>query len=220
MLPQVSWVDLLVWVGTLTFAASGALVAARRRFDLIGVLVLASVTAIGGGSIRDVMVGALPPASLSNEPLLWAVGATAVLVFFVPHRLREESGGSLASRLLYSLDTFGLALFAALGAERGMAYGMGLWGTVFAGAVSGVGGGVLRDVLVGQVPGIFYRYGDFYASAAALGALAYYAAHAVDPHLALVVGVVVTVLVRVGSRALRLRLPVPRTGVGEEEGQA
>lgn len=204
-----SWVDGLVWVGTLTFAASGALVAVHRRFDIIGVLVLATVTAIGGGSIRDVMVGALPPAALSNEALLWGVAATAIVVFFVHRRVREDS------RLLYALDTFGLALFAALGAERGMAYGMGPWGTVFAGAVSGVGGGVLRDVLVGQVPGIFYRFGDFYASAAALGALAYYLVFAVDPRLALVVAVFVTLVVRVGSRALKLRLPVPRSGGGE-----
>lgn len=107
-----SWVDGLVWVGTLTFAASGALVAVHRRFDIIGVLVLATVTAIGGGSIRDVMVGALPPAALSNEALLWGVAATAIVVFFVHRRVREDS------RLLYALDTFGLALFAALGAER------------------------------------------------------------------------------------------------------
>jgi len=70
-------------------------------------------------------------------------------------------------------------------------------------------------VLVGQVPGIFYRFGDFYASAAALGALAYYLVFAVDPRLALVVAVIVTLVVRVGSRALKLRLPVPRSGGGE-----
>ena len=75
-------------------------------------------------------------------------------------------------RLLYALDTLGLAIFAALGAERGLSFGLGLWGTVFAGAVSGVGGGLLRDMLAGQIPGILYRSGDFYASAAALGALA------------------------------------------------
>jgi len=161
-------VSILVWVGTLTFAATGALVAVRAKFDLIGVLVLAAVTAIGGGSIRDVIVGALPPASFTNEPLLWVVAATALVTFFAHRRLRLES------RVLYALDTLGLAIFAALGAERGLAYGMGMWGTVFAGAVSGVGGGVLRDVLTGQVPGIFYRAGDFYASAAAVGALATY----------------------------------------------
>jgi uncharacterized membrane protein YeiH len=88
---------------------------------------------------------------------------------------------------------------------------MGMWGTVFAGAVSGVGGGVLRDVLSGKVPGIFYRFGDFYASAAALGALAYYLVYFIDPALALGTAVVVTLVVRIGSRVLKLKLPVPRT---------
>lgn len=208
MLAAVTLVDLLVWVGTLTFAATGALVALRKRFDLIGVLILAAVTAIGGGSIRDVIVGVLPPSNFTNEPLLWVVGLTGLAVFFLPLRLREES------RLLYVLDTLGLAVFAALGAERGVEFGMGLWGTVFAGAVSGVGGGVLRDLLSGRIPGILYRSGDFYASAAALGALAYFLVNYLDPGLALAAGVGVTLLVRFGSRLLRLQLPVPRTPEG------
>ncbi len=206
----VTLVDLLVWIGTLTFAATGALIALRKRFDLIGVLVLASATAIGGGSIRDVIVGVLPPSNFTNEPLLWVVAATALAIFFLPHRIREES------RLLYVLDTVGLAIFAALGAERGVQYGMGMWGTVFAGAVSGVGGGVLRDVLSGKVPGIFYRFGDFYASAAALGALSYYFVSFLSPSWALGVGTLVTVVVRLGSRLLKLKLPVPRGMEGED----
>ena len=196
--------DVLVWIGVLTFAVSGALVAVRQRFDLIGALVLAAVTAIGGGSIRDVVVGSLPPASFTNEPLLWAVAIAAVTTFFVHRRLRLES------RWLYALDTLGLAIFAALGAERGLSFGLGLWGTVFAGAVSGVGGGVLRDVLTGQVPGIFYRAGDFYASAAAFGALLTFLTYGIDPDLALIVGVVGTASLRLGSRWLKLELPVPR----------
>ncbi len=196
--------DVLVWIGVLTFAVSGALVAVRQRFDLIGTLVLAAATAIGGGSIRDVVVGSLPPASFTNEPLLWAVAIAAVATFFVHKRLRLES------RWLYALDTLGLAIFAALGAERGLTYGLGLWGSVFAGAVSGVGGGVLRDVLSGQVPGILYRAGDFYASAAALGALVTFVLYAVQPDLAVLAGIVATAGLRVGSRLLKLELPVPR----------
>lgn len=196
--------DVLVWLGTLTFAVSGALVAVRRRFDLIGVLVLASVTAIGGGSIRDVLVGTLPPSAFRDEPLLWAVALSGVAVAWLHRWLKAEA------RWLYALDTLGLAIFAALGAERGVTAGLGLWGTVFAGAVSGVGGGVLRDVLAGQVPGILYRFGDFYASAAALGALAVALLAPVSADLAIVAGVAVTLLVRVGSRVLGLRLPVPR----------
>lgn len=204
-------IELLVWVGTVTFAVTGALEGVRQRFDLIGVLVLASVTAVGGGSIRDVIVGVLPPASLTDEALLWAVALAGLATFRLHHRLHADG------RLLYVLDTLGLAIFAALGAERGLAYGLGWWGTVFAGAVSGVGGGVLRDVLSGRVPGILYRFGDFYASAAALGAGAVFLLAPVQPDLALVAGVAVTLLVRFGSRRLGLELPVPRGLPGDPE---
>lgn len=197
-------ITLLVWLGTLTFAASGALVAVRKQFDLVGVLVLASVTAVGGGAIRDVTVGILPPTSLTNEPLLWIVALTAGATF-VLHRFLKEEG-----RLLYFFDTLGLAVFAALGAERGITFQLGFWGAVFAGAVSGVGGGVLRDVLSGQIPGILYRSGDFYASAAATGAAVVYLIHPVSPALALLSGASVTFAMRLGSRLLGLRLPVPR----------
>ena len=95
-------VDVLVWIGTLTFAATGAIVAVRKGFDLVGVLVLGAVTAIGGGSIRDVIVGVLPPTNFTDETLLWIVGFTCILVFLLPHRVREES------RVLYVLDTLGL----------------------------------------------------------------------------------------------------------------
>jgi uncharacterized membrane protein YeiH len=195
---------LLVWLGTLTFAASGALVAVRKQFDLVGVLVLASVTAVGGGAIRDVTVGILPPTSLTNEPLLWIVALTAGATFML-HRFLQEEG-----RLLYFFDTLGLAVFAALGAERGVTFQLGFWGTVFAGAVSGVGGGVLRDVLSGQIPGILYRSGDFYASAAAIGAALVYLIYPVSPALALLGGTSLTFAMRLGSRLLGLRLPVPR----------
>src|SRR5690554_3815467 len=197
-------VDVLVWAGTLTFAATGALVAVRANFDLIGVLVLAAVTAIGGGSIRDVIVGILPPSSFTNEVMLWAVAATGLLVFLTHRRMNPES------RLLYFLDTLGLGIFAALGAQTGVEYGMGMWGTVFAGAVSGVGGGVMRDVLTDKVPGVFYRAGDFYASAGAIGALSFYFLHPLGTDAALASSLLITMGIRFSSRLLRLELPSPR----------
>ena len=199
-------VDVLVWAGTLTFAAAGALVAIEKRFDIVGVLVLASVTAVGGGAVRDVVVGRLPPATFTDEPLLWAVAVTALAVFAFHGPVRARG------RALYLLDGVGLAIFAALGAQAGIDAGLGPWGTVFAGAVSGVGGGVLRDVLSGRIPGILYRNGDFYATAAGGGALAVWIAAAMTapPSLATAIGVVTTLAIRLGSRALDLELPVPR----------
>lgn len=198
--------DVLVWMGTIAFAAAGALVAIEKHFDVVGVLVLASVTAVGGGAVRDVAVGRLPPASITDEPLLWAVAATAILVFLFHG---PETG---RSRTLYFFDAIGLALFAALGAGTGLDAGLGMWGTIFAGAVSGVGGGMLRDVLSGRIPGILYRNGDFYASAAVAGALAVWLLSQLplNPSAVTVLGAAVTLTVRFGSRALGLSLPVPR----------
>lgn len=195
----------LVWVGTITFAVAGALVGVRKRFDAAGVLVVGAVTAIGGGSIRDLIAGIIPPSSMTDEPLLWAIAATCMLVF-VTHRWIPEG------RFLYGLDTLGLAVFGTLGAATALDLGFGFWGTVFAGVVSGVGGGVIRDVLVGEIPGILYRSGDFYATAAAGAAATVFLAQAVDRDILLLLSTVVGVALRVGPRVSGLRLPVPRTG--------
>jgi uncharacterized membrane protein YeiH len=199
----VTLLDVLVWAGTITFAATGALVGVAKRFDLAGVLILAAVTAVGGGSIRDVLAGRIPPPALTNEGLLWAIAATGVLVFFL-HRLVPEG------RALYALDTVSLALFAALGAATGQEIGFGLWGTVFAGAVSGVGGGVIRDVISGEIPGILYRSGDLYATAGAGGAAVVFLLMPVGETVALVAGVITAIALRVGSRLAGVRLPVAR----------
>lgn len=196
----------LVAIGTVTFAATGALAAVRRGFDLVGILILAFVTAIGGGSIRDLIAGTIPPTSLTDERLLWLVFVTAVVVAALHRRLPT-------GRALYAFDTASLAVFAALGAERGIAAGFGLWGTVFAGVLSGVGGGVIRDLLSGEVPGILYRSGDFYAAAAALGSVAAFLLVPVSATLGLAVAVAVTIAARVGSRLAGLELPVPRRDV-------
>lgn len=141
--------DLLAWAGLIAFGLSGALVAVQKRFDLVGIIVLTGVTAIGGGAIRDVLVGSLPAGSLRNEAVLWLVFLLALLVWRFYRRL-----GRL-ERPIYYFDTFGLGLFAALGAERALAFGLGFWGCVFVGTVSGVGVGFFATCWQGKSPGSF-----------------------------------------------------------------
>jgi uncharacterized membrane protein YeiH len=204
----------LVYAGTVTFAVTGALVGIQKRFDVVGVLILAMVTAVGGGSIRDVVAGITPPTALTDEALLWLPFVVGVAVF-IGDRLVRNRRWVTTTRLLYGFDTVSLGLFAALGAERGLQVGFGFWGVVFAGGISGVGGGIIRDVLSGEIPGVMYRSGDFYASAAVAGAVVTFALHGVDPAIAVVAGASTAVLLRVGSRLAGLRLPVPRTS-GED----
>lgn len=195
--------DVLIALGTVTFAVTGGLAAVRRGFDIVGIVVLAFVTAIGGGSVRDLLAGVIPPSALTQEPLLWLIFVTALIVFALHRKIRT-------GWVFYGFDTVSLAVFAALGAERGLTVGFGFWGTLFAGVLSGVGGGVIRDVLSGEVPAIMYRSGDLYAFAAGVGAAVGYFVLPVLGEAGLVIVAGVTIAVRVGSRLAGLELPVPR----------
>lgn len=188
----------------ITFAITGALVGTEKRFDIVGVIILACVTAVGGGSVRDVVAGIIPPTALTDEPQLWTAIIVGAIVFVI-HRWVSTI------RVLYVFDTLSLAIFAALGAERGIQADFGFLGAVFAGGVSGVGGGIIRDLLSGAVPGVLYRSGDFYATAAVAGAATTYLLYAIHPVVALLIGAAVTVAVRAGSRLFGLELPLPRT---------
>lgn len=150
-------------LGIFVFAISGGLMAVRKQLDLFGVLVLAGATGLGGGFLRDVLIDATPPAALSDWRYLLVPMAAGVLVFaFHPAIGRQE-------RLINVFDAFGLALFCVTGALKATAYGLGPLPAALMGMVTGIGGGILRDVLSGRVPTIFA--GELYATPALAGAL-------------------------------------------------
>jgi uncharacterized membrane protein YeiH len=189
-------------IGTVVFAASGAMLGVRKGFDLLGVLVLGCVTAVGGGALRDTLTGLLPASWFRDERLLWAAIVGALLGFVAFRRLEKRE-----SELEY-LDALGLSLFAATAAQRGMELGFGMLGVVFIGTVSGVGGGVIRDILARDVPRIFLP-GELYASTAALGCVAVYVLTPIaSSEVVLGLGAAVTFFSRLAARHYRLRLPV------------
>lgn len=150
-------------LGIFVFAISGGLMAVRKQLDLFGVLVLAGATGLGGGFLRDVLIDATPPAALADWRYLLVPMAAGVLVFaFHPAIGRQE-------RLVNVFDAFGLALFCVTGALKATAYGLGPLPAALMGMVTGIGGGILRDVLSGRVPTIFA--GELYATPALAGAL-------------------------------------------------
>ncbi|MDO8210816.1 trimeric intracellular cation channel family protein [Conexibacter sp. CPCC 206217] len=148
---------------TALFALEGALNAAEARFDLFGVLVLAFVTALGGGIVRDVLIGSVPPASLSFKRYPLTAFAAGVVVF-----LFEDYVDELPSAVLVTLDAGGLGLFAVAGARKALDFGTNGLTAVLLGVVTGVGGGVMRDLLLGIPPRVLNT--DVYASAALVGA--------------------------------------------------
>src|SRR5690606_35007397 len=133
-------------IGTFVFAISGATIGVRHRLDLFGVLVLAFATATFGGIARDVVIGALPPAALVNWNYL-ALSCLAGLVTFRWHAQVERLRNPVQL-----FDAAGLALFAVYGTEKALAYGLAPFGAVLLGMLSGIGGGIVRDMLVNRTP--------------------------------------------------------------------
>lgn len=161
-------------LGTITFSISGAMVAIRKRMDILGVIVLGVVTAVGGGMIRDVLLGITPPAAFQNPRYVAWAGAVALTEFIVVRRRWGNRSRQQFDRFLNLADAFGLGIFAVMGVRTAIDCGYGDNGflSIFVGVLTGVGGGMLRDTMAGEVPKIFRK--RIYAVAALAGAMAYY----------------------------------------------
>ncbi len=165
-MPEIEFATTLVTldlVGIFVFAVTGALVAVRKNLDIFAALVLAGVTGLGGGFIRDVLIDATPPAALTDWRYLLVPVAAGLLTFaFHPAIGRLE-------RLVTVFDAVGLALFCVTGALKAVEYGLGPVPAALMGMVTGIGGGMMRDVLAGHVPVVFE--GNLYATPALSGAV-------------------------------------------------
>jgi uncharacterized membrane protein YeiH len=149
-------------VGTFVFALSGALVGVRQRLDLFGVLVLSFVAACGGGILRDTMIGATPPAALQDWRYVAISIAAGLLTFWRAGAIERWRNP------VQSMDAVGLGVFAVAGALKAQSFGLGPVGAILLGMLTGIGGGMLRDVLVAQVPAVLKA--ELYAVAALAGA--------------------------------------------------
>ena len=150
-------------VGIFVFAISGALLAVRKNFDVFGIAVLAEVTALGGGLLRDVVIGAVPPAAFTDLGYFLTPLLAAALVFFLhPEVERIQAGVNV-------FDAAGLGLFCVTGTVKAYDYGLGLTASAALGLATAVGGGVLRDVLANEVPSLLRWDRDLYAVPAIVG---------------------------------------------------
>ncbi|TAH40991.1 MAG: trimeric intracellular cation channel family protein [Gammaproteobacteria bacterium] len=199
-----SLVSLLDLAGTFAFAISGALVAVRHRLDLFGVLVLAFAAAAAGGILRDIALGATPPVALVDWRYA-AVSIAAGLLTFFRHAQVERMRNPVQL-----FDAVGLGLFAVLGTSKALHAGLGPLGAIMLGILTGVGGGVVRDVLVAQIPGVLKR--ELYAVAALLGAVVVVAGDraGLPPAPVAIVGALLCFVLRWLAIRRGWRLPVAR----------
>jgi len=190
----------LDYLGTGAFAVSGALKGVRKEMDLFGVAVLAMVTAIGGGTLRDGLLKA--PLFWLEDPTYVPLAVAAGVVVFVLYQWVQRT-----HRALLVFDAIGLGVFTAIGAMKAWAAGTGLVGVVTMACLTGVGGGMVRDVLAGDVPAVLRE--EVYASATLAGALLFWVVMRAGggQEAAVWLATALTIALRLASMALRWRLP-------------
>jgi len=201
--------EVLDFIGTFAFAISGIRLASAKRFDLFGAYVVGVVTAIGGGTLRDLMLG-VTPIWMTNPMYLICSGIALLWVILFEKRLvRQEV-------TFFIFDTIGLALFTVVGVEKALALGFPLWVAVIMGTITGAAGGVFRDVFINEIPLIFRK--EIYALACIIGGLFYglFDWLGVDLVLTQCLSGFSVFLVRILAVRYHLGLPILKGGEAEE----
>lgn len=195
---------LLEHFGVAVSALSGVLAARGKKVDLFGVLVLALVTAFGGGTVRDLMVGDLPVNWIRDSNFLATASAVAVLAFFLVRFYEFPRSGMLVA------DAFALALFTVIGTKKALAFHITPSVAVAMGVITGVMGGIIRDVLTGEIPLVFRPQIYLYATAALIGATIFVVAGRAlpDEQWPMLLSMAVTLTLRLAAIRWKLKLPV------------
>lgn len=190
-------------LGTVAFAISGAFAAIEKRLDPFGVIIIAFATAIGGGTLRDVLVGNLPVNWLRNDVTIFIILFTAILVMFWGSYVRH------LAKPLFLFDALGLGTFTIVGIEIALQYHFSAGMCIALGTITACFGGVLRDVLLNKLPLIFHK--EIYALACIAGGSVYYFLHksALNNDVAKIIAILLIVAIR--FIAVRYQLALPRT---------
>lgn len=200
-------------IGTMAFAISGAMVACKKNTDLFGVVFLAEITALGGGMTRDILLGKTPPSLFTNWPGLILSLIMALVVFFLVryHRALYDQKEASVESINNIIDAIGLGMFAVTGSQIAIFTGHGSnpFLVICMGMITAVGGGLLRDIILVDIPFILTKY--VYAIAAILGSSVYFALHYCnfDETLSMFSGICVTFVLRCLAMKYRWNLPKP-----------
>ena len=187
-------------LGTVAFAISGAMVGIRAKMDILGVAALGLTTAVGGGIIRDVLIGVIPPVAF-QKPVYALVAIAVSLIVFIPFFRNRINTDSF---ILNLFDAIGLGVFTVIGVRSGESFS-NVFLQLFLGMVTGVGGGVMRDIFVNEKPMIFVRH--FYAVASLIGAGICVVLSPVNSNAAMIAGAATIVVLRILAARFRWHLP-------------
>jgi uncharacterized membrane protein YeiH len=205
-------VYILELIGTAAFAVSGAVVAIKKETDVFGVVFIAITTAVGGGIFRDLLIGKLPPVAFQQYEYVFVAAVTAIGIFLFAYFRRDKNHHqhwATIDRVNNIFDALGLGAFTVIGMNRAIVAGFGdnIFLVVFLGMITGIGGGILRDTLVRDIP--FVLTERIYAVASLVGAVCYYVLYLMDVSLvvAALIGIAVIFAIRMASSKFRWHLP-------------
>lgn len=193
-------------VGTIAFAASGAVAGVRAGMDWLGVSSLAAVTAIGGGTLRDLLMVTTPFWLIDFWPTVGIIAATVLVVWVLALLAPWQTNPGWMRHVFTVTDAVGLAAFTVVGTDVARSAGFGAGPALILGVLSGIGGGIIRDLIAGRRISVFFT-GEVYALAAALGSAAFLATSGLGAWTPFIVGIAVTLVVRLGAMALGWRVP-------------
>jgi len=184
------WIYILDIVGTLVFAISGILTAIDSDFDVVGASIIGMVTAVGGGTLRDMLIGQTPVGWMTDLNYLWTIIAALILSYLFKKRIIK------LRKSMYFYDTIGIGLFTILGLQKTLSIGLEPPIAILMGIVSAVFGGIIRDVLTNKVPLIFRK--EIYASACLAGGLVFLGLEQISniPTLNMIVSMLTVVIIR------------------------
>ena len=208
---QLSLLFFVEAVGTIAFASSGAMVAIKKQLDLLGVIVLGVTTAVGGGMLRDIIIGNVPP-NLFKDPVYVLLAFITVMILFVIVRRNQMILASrsieMYEKVMNIFDAVGLGAFTVVGIDTAVlaGYGRDHFLIIFLGVITGVGGGLLRDIMAGETPYILRKH--VYASASITGAVLYaYLQDYMNNDAAMLIGAGSVILIRVLATRYCWNLP-------------
>ncbi len=208
-----SFSKMLEIIGTIAFASSGVMVGVEKKMDLFGIIVLAITTSVGGGIIRDVILGLKPPLAFRNPLYVEIATITAIVLFAIIYFKRKilqstSKTGYIYEEIMFYFDAVGLGIFTVVGINGAIARGFrsSIFLMLFVGVITGVGGGLLRDMMSQNMPMIFVRH--IYAVASLIGAyVCVIVTRQYDISVGMVLGAITVVAIRILARQYKWNLP-------------
>ncbi len=200
--PAEVFIYVLDLFGTMAFAVTGAFKAIEKKSDIVGIIILATITGVAGGTIRDVIIGKVPPNSIADPAYIVITVVTGIVIFLLFSRLKKHWN------LFLKFDAIGLGVFTIIGATFAYnIFGLNFLAIAFAGIVTAIGGGILRDVFVQETPIVFVK--ELYASASFIGVVVFYFILVLDGslYIATILGIIMTTGLRMVAIKYNWNLP-------------